>query len=351
MIIEANYFNTLEGFLKNSTSGNYLLLVASNSNIDLNMINKKLFNIYGAFFPQIIYNDSVYEKGLIAIKINSNMKALLINDMNDTNFLKKQDFSNIKSLLTIVEGFSNSKEKFLEELYQKIDINTSIIGGGAGIYEDNTKAVVFDNENFYKNGAIIVTLKSSMVLSVKHGWEILEGPFIVTDSCENSLNKIDHKGALEVYKEVIKKDCGLIIDKNNFSEISKNYPIGIMKYRKEQIVRDPISFENSSLKLVGKICNNSVINILKGENESLLKASREAASEVLENECNFVMMFDCITRKNFLEDHFDEELDTIYKKSSADTFIGAITIGEIANKGNKYINFLNKTCVIGGVCF
>lgn len=351
MEIEANYFKTMTEFLDSSLAKKYVLLVASKTKIELEKSNKFEVEFCGGIFPQIIYNNSVYDEGLIAIKINDNMKTIFLDDMNNTTVLRNEDFSNTKSILTILEGFSNDKEFFLQELFQLININTAMIGGGAGDLVNDKKAVIFDNKRFYKNSAIIVTMDNDITLSVKHGWEYLDGPFIVTSSEHNLLNKIDYKDALDVYKEVIKKDCGITINENNFSEISKSYPIGIIKYRKEQVVRDPIAYKNKSLVLIGKISNNSIINILKGKNETLLEASRKAATEVLVNECKLVMMFDCITRKNFLEEKFDEELDTIYKKSTANTFIGAITIGEVANEGNKYINFLNKTCVIGGICF
>lgn len=349
MEIEARYYVSLDDFLKEKIEYKYVLLVGYETKIDLEKLSRVKKNIYGAIFPQIIYNNSTYKNGLIAIKIDKNMKALFIKDMSKS-LLKNKDFKEVKSALTIVAGISNSKECFLQELFEKLDIHTKIIGGGAGFYKDIDRNMFFDNKKFYKNSAILLTLKNDITLSVKHGWEYLKGPFIVTSTENNILKKVDYKDAFDVYRDVIKDDCGITIDENNFEEVSKNYPIGIVKYRKEQILRDPVALSGKSLVLVAKVSNNSIINILKGRNKTLLKASREAAAEVLQYNYKFVMMFDCISRKDFLQDKFDEELDSIYKQSTAKNFIGAITIGEIANEGNNHINFLNKTCVIGGIC-
>lgn len=350
MEIEATYFTTIDDFVDQKDDSKYILFVGSNTKIDLKKITKIEQSILGAVFPQIIFNNSVYDEGLIAIKISENMRTYFIEDMKNKSF-ENIDFKEIKSAITIIDAFSDYKDEYLQMLFQKLGVHSKILGGGAGVLDTEKRSVIFDNKRFYKNCAILITLKNEINLSIRHGWEHLQGPFIVTSSHNNILEKIDYKDAFDVYKEVIKEDSGIILDENNFKKISKNYPIGIVKYRKEEIVRDPLSLKGKSLILAGKITNNSIINILKGKNETLLKASREATEEVLSCNSEFVMMFDCITRKDFLEDKFDEELNSIYKKSLAKNFIGAITVGEIANEGNKYINFLNKTCVIGGVCF
>ena len=46
-----------------------------------------------------------------------------------------------------------------------------------------------------------------------------------------------------------------------------------------------------------------------------------------------------------MEDEFQQELDIVTKES--DNLIGAMTLGEIANTGKEYLEFYNKTAVIG----
>jgi hypothetical protein len=121
-----------------------------------------------------------------------------------------------------------------------------------------------------------------------------------------------------------------------------------VRYSGDDIVRDPISFEEGKLILVTEVKVNSIINILKGNKISLINAAKEAAIEALGENCNLAFVFNCITRKNFLEENFKEELDEIYAQINSNNMIGALTIGEIANSGNRNINLLNKSCVIGG---
>jgi hypothetical protein len=143
---------------------------------------------------------------------------------------------------------------------------------------------------------------------------------------------------------------------DNFFDIAKYYPLGIVKYDKEIIVRDPILIdENNNIVLVGDIPQNSTINILKGKEENLIKSSSIAVKKAMNNleyedEYN-VILFDCISRCISLGDKFVDELVEIKKNiNPSKNLFGALTLGEIANNGNEYINFYNKTCVIGVLC-
>ena len=196
-----------------------------------------------------------------------------------------------------------------------------------------------------------------LFLGIEIGWEYLEGPFLTTNSQKNVLKTLNFKNAFEVYKEVVEKDSGMKFEDDNFFDIAKSYPLGIIKYDKEIVVRDPILIDkNNNMVLVGDIPHHSTINILKGKAENLIKSSGNAIKKAMEQlDCeqneNSVILFDCISRSIFLGDNFVKELEEIEKqmKPSKNLF-GALTLGEIVNNGNEYITFYNKTCVIGVLC-
>lgn len=350
MDIDFKYFNNQDTFLKytNNKKSKYLIFVASKTNIMLDNFNQQNIEIYGAIFSHIIYKNRVYDEGLISIEISKGINLDFIENISDYNF-DNSSFSESKSIITIFNGFSKYNETLFVKLFENIPINTNIMGGGAGIIEDTTKKVLFNNKGFFLDSAIILSLNEKIKIASKHGWEHLSGPFIVTSSENNLLKSIDYMDAFELYKNEIKKDCGLDITKENFLEISKNYPIGIVKYSDKNIARDLISFENGNLVLVTNVKVNSIINILKGKKEVLINAAREAAKEVSDENNSLAIVFNCITRKNFLEEKFEEELDALYSEVKTDNMIGVTTIGEIANSGNRYITLLNKTCVIGTI--
>jgi hypothetical protein len=350
MNINSKYFANQDSFLEyviNSHS-KYLILVASSTIINLKNFNKQNIKIVGAIFSHIIYKNEAYDKGLISIEISEDMNLDFIENIKDYEF-DANKFAKIKSIITIFNGFNENNEEFFIKLFENIPFDTNILGGGAGIIEDKNKKVFFNNDGFFLNSAIILSVNKKIKIASKHGWECLCGPYIVTSSEKNILKTIDYIDAFEIYQNEIKKDCNIYLTKDNFLDISKNYPIGIVRYLGLDIVRDPISFEEGKLVLVAEIRVNSIINILKGNKKSLINAAREAAQEVLDESSDLAVVFNCITRKSFLEEEFKDELDAIYTQISSNNMIGAVTIGEIANNGNRYINLLNKSCAIGGI--
>lgn len=350
MNISSKYFENQDTFLEYiiTSSSKYLILSASSTTIELQKFNEQNINIYGAIFSHIIFENKIYDKGLISIEINEEINLDFIENVKNYKF-DDNKFIETKSIITIFNGFNNYNQEFFIKLFENIPLDINIMGGGAGIIEDKNKKVFFNNKGFFLNSAILLSIKSKIKLTSRDGWKSLSGPYIVTSSDKNILKTIDYMDAFELYKNEIKKDCNVDITKDNFLEISKNYPIGIVRYSGANIVRDPISFEKGKLILVTEVGVNSIINILKGNKINLINAAKEAAIEVLDENSNLAIVFSCITRKSFLEENFQEELNEIYAQIDSNNMIGALTIGEIANNGNRYINLLNKSCVIGGI--
>lgn len=341
-----NYHKNQSVFIENSKNKKFLIFIASKTKINLEDFNKNDISIIGARFPDIIFNGKMYDDGIISLEINTEIDFTLIKSIENFNF-KNEPFFKSEALITILDGFCKDNEIFLSKLFENVSLNTNIIGGGAGLLNNDCKSVIFDNHGYYRNCAILISLNANLKVSARHGWTYLDGPFIVTSSERNILKTIDYIDAFEYYKNIIKKDSGIELNKENFLEVSQNYPIGIIKYQGEQIVRDPISFNNGHLELLGEISNNSMINILKGNTKNLLSASKEAIDDIKSDCSDFLIVFNCISRKKFLKNEFQKELDSI---SIGNNMIGVTTLGEIANCGSKYINFLNKTCVIGDIC-
>jgi hypothetical protein len=103
--------------------------------------------------------------------------------------------------------------------------------------------------------------------------------------------------------------------------------------------------------LVGDIDKSSIVYILKGENEALVKAAGDAAEEAVSKQDSLhnIFVIDCISRTLVLENDFEKELAFIAEHIPDDdiTMLGVLSVGEIANVNEGYIDFYNKTCVIG----
>lgn len=352
MYSNVNYFSSINDFknLKHNNTKTYLIFLTEANSSDLDDLNKLDFKFFGGIFPTVIFKNETYDTGFMVFELKDNLDVVFFEDI-DNYLFDKDIFSNAKSILTILDGFSEFNSSFLENIFEELELNTNIIGGGAGILTDPSRKVIFDNYGLYKNAAILILLKEEIDIGVGHGWEILEGPFVSTNVKGKSLKQIDYRNALDVYKEIVEPYIDNEITRENFLDVAKDYPLGVVKFNGESLVRDPVDFkEDGTLILAGDIQSNSVINVLKGHKKSIIKDACKAGKSASKSGCDTLMMFECVSRLNYLGSEFEKEIDLIIDESSVKDIFGVVSIGEIANDGNRYIYFLNKSCVVGGIC-
>lgn len=354
---KGKFYFSVKDFLEDNVNNtkNIFILVAEYTSFNLEDLKDYNGEIFGGIVPFVIYNNEYYNKGLIVCSLEENSDFLLVEDLNYLD-VNSTFFENRKSFLVLLDGLSQNITKFLENLFEVVCENAKVIGGGAGKMTFENDPVIFTKDKIYKNAAIIIATPMNLHSKIGKGWEYLDGPFLTTSSEKNVLKTLNYKNAFDVYKSVVEKNSGMIFKDDNFFDIAKSYPLGIVKLNNQTIVRDPIYIDkNNNIVLVGDIFQNSTINILKGDDKNLIKSSVNAVKELLEesNSCanEDVIIFDCISRSIFLGNNFPNELDEIKSHMKKDaTLFGALTFGEICNDSDKYISFYNKSCVVGVLC-
>lgn len=325
------------------------------SDIDLDPYLKNLnISIFGGIFPQIIYGRENLSKGNIIVGLEENINPVIIEELSnkDTQIEDEieENFSlnmSIDSMFVFVDGFSSTIATLIDELFNYFGLEHNYIGGGAGSLSFIQKPCIYTNKGLLQDAAIIVATNLKSGIGVKHGWKEISGPFQITKSNKNIIEELDYKPAFDVYKEVVESNSNNKFNENNFFEIAKGYPFGISKIGSEKVVRDPISTQNGNLICVGEVREGDYVDILMGEKESLISAAKDAYSIAKDNytgeKIQITFFIDCISRVLFLGENFKDELNTM-----PDNFltIGALTLGEIANSGQDYLEFYNKTSVV-----
>ncbi|MDM5270980.1 FIST C-terminal domain-containing protein [Sulfurovum sp. zt1-1] len=331
-----------------NSSNKVFLLVGEDSDFEHSRLTEYKGEVYGAIFPQVIYGNKHFTDAIIAIELSESTNVVLtaFNSFSSSDI--ELDGSDI---LVFVDGLSSGVTNFLEELYESTEIKNNILGGGAGKLTLKQEPVLFSKEYLIQDGALIITDSWHFSVAVSNSWEKISGPHLVTEADKLELYTLDFRDAFEVYKEVVEKDSGKSFSNVDFFELSKFYPLGLSRVNGELVVRDPIYRKDGTLVLVGDIDKSSIIYILKGEKEKLLNAAKSAAVNAISNQDNFqnVFMADCISRVLVLESDYERELEFVVQSIDNDevTLLGVLSLGEIANVNEGYIEFYNKTCVIG----
>ena len=307
--------------------------------------------LYTALFPAIIDGVSYSATKGILLQFPANFQVHLAS-LNDGTIEPPLAEGFSGSLIAVVDGLSSFTQKFLQRLYENTGDRVTIVGGGAGKMSFKHETVIFRGNTGLLDAGFLLAIPKPIRIGVAHGWEKLAGPFLATATHPNTLSTINWAPAFEIYARTIHKDCGKEITAENFFEVARDYPFGMEKMNNDLVVRDPVSVTKNDLNLIGDIPENSVIYILKGRPHHLIESIGEALEEMAMDQSSnsHLFVFDCISRGLFLADHFTQEVQSLRSSLPPHgVMIGCLSFGEIANQNREYIEFYNKTCVMGAL--
>ncbi len=312
--------------------------------------------VFGGMFPYIVYRGKHYSNGFLLVGLKVLPHITVIKNISAASgMVRKQidvlskSVTQAKSLLMLVDGLADNIEPFLEELCSFISKGVKVAGGGAGFLDLQKKPCVFTNGGMLQDAAVLVAFDAPVHLATGHGWEIMNGPFLVTESKGNVLSSLNYASAYSFYQSQVEANAG--VEHANFASMARAYPLGLENIDGEILVREAIHLKDDQLVCVGEIHENSVVYLLKGDPQTLLAAAGQTARSLTgmqtQEDHDSVLLFDCISRALFLGDEFYKELETIsnnlYRKNA---FFGALTIGEICSNPNGQVRLLNKSTVL-----
>jgi hypothetical protein len=319
--------------------------------------------ICGGIFPSVFFNNTKLDKGFIivgfpfAISVSSHRLSTSVPDLDENAVVDDEYIHHSLDLLIFIDAMASTTETFINTLYETIGGGIDVVGGGAGSIDFIQRPCVFSRSGLLMDVALVVKLPVPMHCAVEHGWEILSGPYLVTEAKGARVKTINYLPAFDVYKSLVEEITSSRFVGSNFFEISQNFPLGIVGINDDILVRDPIQTLNDELYCVGTVPVNSMIYILKGDPDRIISAAEMAGAHARKalvmqpiNSVNLSLVFDCVSRALYLGEKFSCELAAIQRGVGNDrVIIGALSIGEIANTSRGTINLLNKSIVVGNL--
>jgi hypothetical protein len=311
--------------------------------------------VCGGIFPQVVNNSDIFTSGAIIVGFPFDVEICnyveLSRDTQDLEEYIAQHSGNIaqhKNFIMFADALCSANEDFIDYFYEYMGSGITVIGGGAGSLEFIPKPCIYTNTGLVHDAAQVVAIPGTLSRNIGHGWEVCDGPYLVTGAEGHRIDTLDYQPAFEVYQSSIEKLSGEKITQDNFFDIAKNFPLGIVNVNGEILVRDPITTDLQFLECVGNIPINAAIHLLKGDQEKLLQSSKLVADtfEGFEGS-NLLVLFDCISRVLYLQDDFSLELESLQNTHSRLPMVGALSLGEITNSQYGSVDFLNKSTVMG----
>ncbi len=313
---------------------------------------------FGGIFPGVISGAARCPTGAIVKVLPLAAPPVVVEGLGTdlTDGLAKIDEIDTSGGLTaviLVDGLTSDIDRFLREMFNRMGDAVHYFGGGAGSLSLERKPCILTRDGLVEDAAVVGFVPLETHLGVRHGWRKIMGPIVATRTRKNVIVELNWRNAFEVYSEAIEQDTGKILTRENFFELTNGHPFGMYREGSEDVVRDPIQVTDSGeLVCVGEVPENTVLNILTGDADSLIDAAGQAADDCFVGSNPGIRDFlvaDCISRVIFLEDGFERELATVQsridRRVPGVVLEGVLTLGEISSYGEGSIEFFNKTIV------
>jgi hypothetical protein len=314
--------------------------------------------IIGGIFPAIVYKNRQYNQGTILLGLQQTFDVTILEDISIEkefdNVIEKelgQLKENVHTIYLFFDGVSKNIDCIIQALFYNYGLTINYIGGSAAGRDFQKKPILFSNKGLLEDSALIATSSAKSTIGVKHGWEpIDETIYQITKAKANIIYEIDYKPAFSVYKKAIETYTKQEFKEEEFFELARVFPMGINRLSGDNIVRVAMQTDaDLSLICTGDIHENTYIQILHANNQQLISAAKEASiiSSQTSYPNSFKLYIGCLARLLVLGEEFEKELDAIYKDD--ELLIGALSLGEIANNKDHYLELYNSTAVVARI--
>jgi len=315
--------------------------------------------VTGGIFPEVIYEGQHFTDAMLAIlwfdepQIHTFLNA---SDLNSPLHQQQEPIIKGSSLMTSLV-FSNTKtraaESALDALYYRSGQSMQYSGAGSTyLLGDETPSIV-TNEGLVSDALQVALFPYQQKVSVGHGWSILSGPHLVTESEENKVKTLDYQAIKPYYESVIRTNLGDEVKDLTFEQMMNIFPIGIQPYDENMIVRATISYEDEQMQFVGDIPEFSSVYILAGEQEHLLDYVKSNADDFAERgneEPNLSIIISCIGRRQHMAERSDEELSILSDSlGRGSQVVGMTSVGEIASNSTGLARLHSMTLVVANL--
>lgn len=307
--------------------------------------------LMGGFFPEIMADGERKKEGFVLVPLYESWEIMVFESSEEKSLETQMEHHienlnlDIGSVFCFVNALWNQKTSMMQLLYDALGPFVNYLGGGAGSLSFQSFPCVFANQDVIEHGAVVGVMNKHLSLGVAHGWHPISEPIKVTETNGNTIVSLNWKPAFSVYQDLVQTHAQQVINEDNFFDIAKSYPLGLVKLDDEMIIRDPYATSHGSLHIVDEVPMGEYIRIMHGNMDSLLEGAKNAVAQasIDSGEVQTQLCIDCISRVLFMQDDFKEELVFLNQNQLVN---GVLSIGEIANPINAPLELFNKTVVV-----
>ena len=273
-------------------------------------------------------------------KITAGIRAAIADDQSEM------------TLLMLFDAMVPNIASILDDLYLKLANRVHYAGVNAGSETFQPMSCLFDSKRVVQNGVLLLLLKQHAGVAVEHDYVVPPELITATSAEGNRIIQINWRPAFEVYQELVRKQFGADITRDNFYQYSVHFPFGIVRANHQTLVRIPVLLDESgALFCVGEVPPNSILALLQPPAAGatsvvglLHDELRELNGDIAGKE---LLLFYCAGRRLHLGvEAATAEMADLAARSGASQLVGALSLGEVGSSAvGGYPLFHNATLV------
>ena len=258
------------------------------------------------------------------------------------------------TLICLIDFLSRQTSQLLEDLFDRYSGRVRYFGAGCGHATRTPQPAVFTADGAYCEAAIAALADRTSAVTVRHGWQRKDSPYVATHTEGNVIHELDWEPAASVYRRALAVNLPEEVDTPECLGVTKRFPFGIARERAEDVVNDPLFFtpHGNGLACLSAVPEYCVLHILSATSENPVDAGYQAIDDLHAaglNNADTALVFDCLSRCTLLGDGSGQELELLTEQLSplaGSALQGALALAEIASDGITRPEFYNKTMTV-----
>lgn len=321
----------------------------------------------GAVFPLLIYDEELVDRGVLFLILRHAPPPRLLGGVGDprevagvaANLTHQVEEAlspeQEASLFCIFDALVPNIHTLLDACYLELADRVRYFGVNAGSETFETRPCLFDAERFIAGGLLSVLLPRHPGAALVHGYPQPEHLVAATSAKGNRIVQIDWRPAVDVYRELIASQYGVVVTQENFYPHAVNFPFGIVRADGELLVRLPVALdEEGGIVCIGEIPPNAVLTLLDARSVAADTPARlvSALCELGEaRDAGDMLMFYCAGRRMQKgEAGVRAELRAVRADSGATHLDGALSLGEIGGAASGGYPLFHNATLVGVPC-
>jgi len=359
----------LEDISSNHFKPNLAIVFASVKH-DLNKISNIFYSLnidlIGCSSSGEIINEAITDEGIciLVLDMNKDYYKILYQEIEDERNYSELELLGKKivntfenpAVLLFTGGITLDGVKIVNQIKQTKSTDFPIYGGLAGDDLKYEKTFSFTNNWITQKGVVTLVINNDKIKvrgKCISGWERMGGTHQITKSKGNVLYEIDHKPAVDIYRQYFNFHThykGGILDENeSYESITGQYPLIINRSKEYTIMRSPLvsDFDNNTIVLAGSVIEGEQFQFGIAPDFELLEKTTKAF-ENLKNDIpkiDAAIVINCKGRQTAFGPEISDEIEAIHRLWEAPS-IGFFSYGEIGNVENGPCEFHNVTCTL-----